>query len=29
MPARDIYHNTVRTALEKSGWQWYTLDVQM
>ena len=21
MPARDIYHNTVKNALEKSGWQ--------
>jgi len=20
MPAKDIYHNTVRTALEKDGW---------
>ncbi|QTR51709.1 element excision factor XisH family protein [Candidatus Thiothrix anitrata] len=20
MPARDIYHNTVKHALEKSGW---------
>nr|WP_271254365.1 element excision factor XisH family protein [Pseudanabaena sp. Chao 1811] len=20
MPARDIYHNTVKTALEKDGW---------